>query len=436
MALHTNHPGIDIHNHYNGVLTPEELLHVTGYKENYLRVLKNLWDNFKNEDSSGYLLRSLLQAEQIITNDNELPELEDETAQNIVLNLLSARNGTDFKLVYSFRRHLQQGVNQKQFLEAVIENLRHQNINYVELQGSLPRSVSFDNFQQILTSQTAINARFLTLLNTSRLVTQPSNPEKLILKGDTKALSTVGQRWTAGLDIAGAEEKMFTDIGMERFKLIYELMKQKAQQKNATFVLRVHVGEGYFKQALSLEDNMKCRSIAQSNIQLIIKTLKTLSQSDKVIIRLGHVTHATPSQLEEIQRLGIIIEANLTSNLVTGSIASPAEQEQVLLKFLFYNLKTIINTDAGGVMGTTIVREYRIAQQIINKFKSNQLELTIDNKKYFYTQLPARMDRIKNYDYELLPPDKKDNFDMEHLIKQAEEYLCNIAPRLGGQPPQ
>ncbi len=130
MALHTNHPGIDIHNHYNGVLTPEELLHVTGYEENYVRVLKNLWDNFKDE-----LIR-LLQAEQIITNDNELPELKDETAQNIVLNLLSARNGTDYKLVYSFRRHLQQGVNQKQFLEAVIKNLRRQNINYVELQGS------------------------------------------------------------------------------------------------------------------------------------------------------------------------------------------------------------------------------------------------------------------------------------------------------------
>jgi hypothetical protein len=192
VALHTNHPGIDIHNHYNGVLTPEELLDVAGYEENYVLVLKNLWDNFKNKDSSGYLLRSLLQAEQIITNDNELPELEDETAQNIVLNLLSARNGTDYKLVYSFRRHLQQGINQKQFLEAVIKNLRRQNINYVELQGSLARSVSFRNFKQILISETPVNAHFLTLVNTSRLVIQPSNPEKLILKGDIKALSTVG----------------------------------------------------------------------------------------------------------------------------------------------------------------------------------------------------------------------------------------------------
>jgi hypothetical protein len=45
------------------------------------------------------------------------------------------------------------------------------------------------------------------------------------------------------------------------------------------------------------------------------------------------------------------------------------------------------------------------------------------------------MDRIRDYDYELLPPDKKDNFNMEYLIQQAEEYRINIVSRLGGQPP-
>ncbi|WP_233787970.1 hypothetical protein [Dulcicalothrix desertica] len=51
-----------------------------------------------------------------------------------------------------------------------------------------------------------------------------------------------------------------------------------------------------------------------------METLKKLEISAKVIIRLGHVTHAEPIQLEEIQKLGLIVEANLTSNLVTGSI--------------------------------------------------------------------------------------------------------------------
>jgi hypothetical protein len=85
-------------------------------------------------------------------------------------------------------------------------------------------------------------------------------------------------------------------------------------------------------------------------------------------------------------------------------------------------------------MGTTIVREYRIAQQIINKFKNNQIELTLLYKKYFYSQLPDIMDRIKDYEYELLPLEKKNNFDMEHLILEAEDYLRNIVPRLGGLP--
>jgi hypothetical protein len=230
------------------VLTPEELLDVTGYKEDYVRVLILFWLNFKDDSLKGDLLRKQLQAEQIMTREHEeLPVIDVETAQNIVTNLLSARNGTDYNLVYSFRRYLQQGVNQKQFLEAVIKNLLRQNINYAELQGSLARSVSFENFRQMLDSENKIDIRFLTLINTQRLVTEPSNPEQLLIKDDTKALSTIGQRWTVGLDIAGSEEKMFTHVGMERFKLIHEQIKLYAQQKSATFVLRVHVGEGYFQ---------------------------------------------------------------------------------------------------------------------------------------------------------------------------------------------
>lgn len=63
MALQINHSGINIHNHYDGVLTPEELLHVTGYEENYVRVLKYLWNKFKDEGILGYLLKSLLSSE-------------------------------------------------------------------------------------------------------------------------------------------------------------------------------------------------------------------------------------------------------------------------------------------------------------------------------------------------------------------------------------
>ncbi|MBW4505289.1 MAG: hypothetical protein KME64_02070 [Scytonematopsis contorta HA4267-MV1] len=238
------------------MLTPEELLDVTGYKEDYVRVLILIWLNFKDDSLKGDLLRKQLQAEQIITSDNEeLPVIDVETAQNIVINLLSARNGTDYNLVYSFRRYLQQGVNQKRFLEAVIKNLLRQNISYAELQGSLARSVSFDNFRQMLDCENKIDIRFLTLVNTQRLVTEASNPEQLLIKDDTKALSTIGQRWTVGLDIAGPEEKMFTHVGMERFKLIHEQIKLYAQEKNATFIIRVHVGEGYFQPCESQEDN-------------------------------------------------------------------------------------------------------------------------------------------------------------------------------------
>ncbi|BAZ17637.1 hypothetical protein NIES4071_95170 [Calothrix sp. NIES-4071] len=132
----------ELHNHYNGVLTPEELMRVSNYGENYGQALKNLWNYFKNKSREGLVLRNILKQEGIITHDSsELPEqLDWETAQNIVTDLLSALGNTPYNLAYKFRNQMlrsNHGVSQKQVLRAVVENLKRQDIRYAELQGSI-----------------------------------------------------------------------------------------------------------------------------------------------------------------------------------------------------------------------------------------------------------------------------------------------------------
>jgi thymidylate synthase len=134
-----------------------------------------------------------------------------------------------------------------------------------------------------------------------------------------------------------------------------------------------------------------------------------------------------------MKELGVIVEANLTSNLVTKSVANKDEQAQVLLKFLYYGVEVVLNTDGGGVMNTTIVEEYERASEIIESFKTKKdLQIIEDNKRIYYDEntAPPLDERKSEYIYEPLPADRKENFTIEYLKKQAEEYKKNDVPKL------
>jgi len=107
-----------------------------------------------------------------------------------------------------------------------------------------------------------------------------------------------------------------------------------------------------------------------------------------------------------MKELGVIVEANLTSNLVTKSVANKDEQAQVLLKFLYYGVEVVLNTDGGGVMNTTIVEEYERASEIIESFKTKKdLQIIEDNKRIYYDEntAPPLDERKSEYIYEPLP---------------------------------
>ena len=76
--------------------------------------------------------------------------------------------------------------------------------------------------------------------------------------------------------------------------------------------------------------------------------------------------------------LGVIAEANIGSNEITKSIASI--EDHPLLYNLYYGVKTVLGTDAPGVMNTSKMKEYGKAKKLIAGFCSGDKYLEIDTK--------------------------------------------------------
>jgi adenosine deaminase len=419
-----NHPGVELHNHFTGVLKPAKIIELTGKHPS--DILTELWNN--SSGSTKTVIGEVLKKNGILEADAESLNLSNlRVVEVTVLELLTART-IPFDETYRIRGSVLLSTTPEQQVRATLEQLKADGIKYAELQGGLPRGIDPDQFKELL-KEYGLEVRFLEIISSERLASeQPIKETALIAKPERKALEQVGNGQSIGIDIAGAERR-FTSEGMKRFKKIYEHLKQKAIEQNSTFVLRPHVGEGYPKRDNTgqLDENSdEHRTIAQDNLELLINTLEELKAnnelSDKVIVRLGHATHATPEQLTRIQQLGIIVEANLTSNVVTRTVADSVEQNQVLLKFLFHDVKTVLNTDAGGVMSTSLQREYELAHTIMDRFNNNEIPIVVDNVHYYFSQIPDEGDREPGVEYKILPQEKRRNFDLERLRKEAEGY--------------
>ena len=293
---------------------------------------------------------------------------------------------------------------------------------------------------------------FLRQLGSNRLTTNSNTAlsrEGGLTGNDRKPIKGLGKKRYVGIDIAGPESQKFTPEGMKRWQNVYSQTDAKAQADDGTYAFRTHVGEG--SPELDADGNVAQNSphveIANHNAGMIVDTLVGMNErrefSDNVVTRLGHMTHSDFEQLSKLdpisQEHGVIVEANLTSNLVTGSVPNPDERDRVLLKFLYQdNLRVTLNTDGDGVMNTTIDKEYGIAQGAINDFKSGKTTL-IDEKGmtiYYYdeTQVPHRIPRnLRKYNHVAIPESKKKNFNIERLEKESDRYIDDIVPTLGSQ---
>lgn len=180
-------------------------------------------------------------------------------------------------------------------------------------------------------------------------------------------------------------------------------------------------------------------------VDTLIKMDREGKFSENVVTRLGHMTHADFEQLSQLDPIskkhGVIVEANLTSNLVTRTAPNQNEMHRVLLRFLYQdNLRVTLNTDGDGVMGTTIENEHKEARRAMERFKSGELPLIDEKGKiiYYYDkeQVPDiddLDDEQRKYKHEAISESKKNNFSVERLQAESDLYIDKIAPTIGSK---
>jgi hypothetical protein len=181
------------------------------------------------------------------------------------------------------------------------------------------------------------------------------------------------------------------------------------------FVLRPHVGEGYVESVLNAPNQGAARGqaaeTARHNLDQMLNMLEQAGYrpGNGVIVRLGHVTHASSAQIVRMKNLGVIAEANIMSNKATEAVVDI--HNHPLLELLYRDVPTMISTDAGGVMHTSMQRDTNAAAQIIEAYKAGRTQLSIEGRTIPYESLPSNIQR---------------RFSVEYLNKQARTYLEQI----------
>jgi len=354
------------------------------------------------------------------------PDVIEARARRALEAVFAANENVPFDHTYDIRdiavqKHIDPNGKFENYSKDVITDLHDQGVTFSE------QSVSMSKLEKRFTPEVMDDAHkkaqaegkdskldFLVMAPTSETLAakdgKPETPEskKSKTEMDDRLKKVLMRPDVKGMDVAGPEAARFTDTGMAWFTEKYKMLQEVAQAKGEKMVLRPHVGEGYDPNHTG-----EHVEIAQANMRKLIETLETLGYdgSGDVIVRFGHGTHATPELMGRMAKLGIIVEANVGSNIATGSVLSAGEHP--LLANMFYGVKTVLATDAQGVMGTTLTVEYQRAQQLISQFKAGE-PIEIDGKKVFYKDLTAA---------------QKERFSVDWLKNELKDYQ-----RRAGEP--
>ena len=225
----------------------------------------------------------------------------------------------------------------------------------------------------------------------------------------------------AGLDVAGAEYFAFNEHGQQRFQQMFGSLFSLAKARNEPVVFRPHVGEGGIDVVngnhFSTDRNRQVDSNgefthvvrARENIGQLLDALDGIAKNfggklpPEVVVRFGHATHATPEQIARMKKLGVMVEVNLTSNQVTGSLGGdgPAAggqdaqqrkrdssksdsrtgqahlEEHALGSLIFHDIDVVLSTDGHDVMDTHLAKEYSKAKNVVEDIREGLLAVKI-----------------------------------------------------------
>lgn len=311
---------------------------------------------------------------------------------------------------------------------ASLQQMNADGLRYVEYQGSA--GIDRNDLAEMC-EMAGVELHFLMTLSTTLL----GGAE---LRSD-QSMESIAEELRAkgldGIDFAGAEAKFHWSKGPAFFKAVYEMLAELGKKHQRAYVLRPHAGEGYPQRERDVDESH--RQEANQNVSAIVRALDGLAAEGKisphVILRIGHATHAFHIHLDKLRSYGVIVEANLGSNAATGSANdtdqedefAPTEKENVLLKFLFKGVETVLNTDGGGVIGTDIQQEYDQAGDIIERFRNNQIGfiLPLTKVRFWFSEIPALIDQSTSpFQEQLLGPSSQPLFDVRRLAEMADQY--------------
>ncbi len=430
----TGASGGDLHNHVMGVTDTQYFVDKVGggspvtTLEKLHKDLQNpaLWQNPAKPPVTHAVLDAINKGYADVESAKALgmnPAAVDARARNTLDQVLAANDTVPFDATYDVRdllvsNHVDPGGGAfTNYATDVIEDLHDQGVTYSE------QSVSASKLDKRFTEGAMAKAhakaqadgkdsdmRFLVMAPTSETLAgkEPVTPESTT-KADAALEKYLMRKDVNGLDIAGPEKAPFTDTGMQWLADRYRLLDRVAKKKGERMVLRPHVGEGY--DPAGSGEHIQ---VAQDNLRMLCKQLQDLGYngSGDVIVRLGHATHATPEIMQMMHDTGIIVEANVGSNIATGSVLRA--EDHPLLQNMYYDVKTVLSTDGQGVMSTTLPAEYTRAAQLIDRFKSG-VPIEIEGKQINYSDLT---------------PEQKSRFSVEWLEGQLADYKTRSSEQL------
>lgn len=404
---------VELHNHLSGVIPSSDLL--------------ALWKQYTSKDSLKQLndhskapkkVSSAKEEEQLLHGKGGKWIEAYGIRQAMIDEITIAPALEEQQKVNSSSKEQQKPQTGAQaFLALLFKTLQEQHIVYAELQGDLPKNVDAQLWQKVQ-AKLFMEINLLKRLSTTELALEEG--KKFDPKNIHKKLNNIAEdQIYVGVDFNGPEAN-FTENGMQALNYAYNGLRELSAKLGRPLVLRPHVGEGDVRSQAQLQLN------AQNNLDLVINELvKTLGQkkqvSGHVIVRLGHATHATVKQLEVIAKLAtdsksVYVEANLGSNIHTHSVGSEQEASQVLLRMMYMGTPTVLSTDGGGVMETSLPQEWERAKTIIESFKKDEIELDLGGEKIKFSEIKS--------------PEIQQRFSTEWLESHAKNYHEQIKGQL------
>jgi hypothetical protein len=228
-------------------------------------------------------------------------------------------------------------------------------------------------------------------------------------------------------DIPGEGMKNYEDL----VGAVYRAAKERRNQGwHGKLLVHTHVGEGgpsyqwdeippgekardLFSVFPGIQKNKLTRQPvhfeqANKNIKTLLRAVESIKQKDPgiddyVVFRFGHVTHADLDDAREMKRLNVEADINLESNISTrayytealatagpqllkeqeqfeynnlpGKVLSTGHAVEVLsghsLKFMLQaGVRTLLGSDGSGEEHSDIGREYKLASELIDYWKS------------------------------------------------------------------